>query len=93
MKKITLSIFTFFFFCVAFAQQDLIDIPWKLHQIIIDGNVTNIEPLQGINNAKITFFESSPNNYEFLATAGDTNYAFNPGATLTFTSDTFTVDF
>ncbi len=93
MKKTTLLLCALLFCISGFAQQDLIDIPWKLHSMVINGNTINVEPVQGINNAGISFYETSPNIYEFQATAGDINYVFNPGASLIFNPGTFTVDF
>ena len=98
MKKITLPILAFFCFCIGFAQDDLIagGTMWRLHHMVIDGNTINVtqsHPSDPTYNPGIQFIESSPNFYDFYASAGDINVAGNAGSSLTFTADTFTVEY
>ncbi len=96
MKKITLSLFAFFCFYFGFTQEDLIagGTTWTLHYMVIDGNTINVtQPHPGNPNYHpgIQFVESTPNHYDFSASAGDVNVAFNSETSLSFTPDTFTV--
>lgn len=96
MKKITLTIGIFMCFTFGFAQQDLIASGniWTLHYMVINGstiNVTQPHPSNPSYHPGIQFSESSANYYDFYATAGDINYAFNSSASLSFGSGTFTV--
>lgn len=96
MKKITLPILAFFCFCIGFAQDDLIagGTTWTLHSMVIDGNTINVtQPHPGNPNYHpgIQFVESTPNHYDFSASAGDINVAFNSEISLSFGSGTFTV--
>ncbi|EDP95390.1 T9SS type A sorting domain-containing protein [Kordia algicida OT-1] len=93
MKKITLPFCLFFCCFFGFSQGDLVGETWRLHYMEIDGNIINVAPTQGINSAGIVFAEPSSNYYEFQATAGDINYAFNSGNSLTFGTGNFTADF
>ncbi len=96
MKKITLTICTFICFSFGFAQQDLIagGNIWTLHSMVINGNTINVtqpHPSNPSYHPGIQFIESSPNYYDFYATAGDVNGAFNSLASITINPDTFIV--
>lgn len=98
MKKITLPICLFICCFFGFSQDDLIGDGnmWTLHYMVIDGNTINVAQPHPSNpgyHPGIQFFESAPNYYDFNANGGDINYAFNSLESISFTPDTFTIQF
>lgn len=69
---------------------------WTLHYMVIDGNTINVtqpHPSNPSYHPGIQFVESQPGYYDFYATAGDINYAFNSSASLIINPDTFVIQF
>ncbi|MFK7749518.1 MAG: T9SS type A sorting domain-containing protein [Kordia sp.] len=94
MKKITLSIFALFFFCIAFAQQELLNSEnkWILHYMVIDGTTIDVPqaPLP-MYISGIRFLGTDSSNYNFSADVAGINAAFDLEAPLVITPTSFTI--